>query len=521
MSSTTAPLIEWKVDEEGALRAYVDGDRAGWRPQPGSQSLFLKSCVFETLYEGTRGPGKTDALLMSFAMHTGLERVTSQGQRIGGWGPEWRGILFRKTFKQLKDVIKKSRKWFPVLFPGISYNVSDHTWTWPTGEQLIFSYMENEKDYDNYHGHEYPWIAWEELTRWATPDAYLLMMSCCRSPQIGMPRMYRATTNPHGPGHNWVRDRFDLPVPLGRSLMRYIPDETPGRKEEERNHRCAIHGSIHENKVLLNADPSYIAKIIEAANGDEAKIQAWVHGNWDVVSGGMFDDVWNDQVHMLPAFAIPRSWKMYRSFDWGSYKPFSVGWWAVSDGSDMTLANGRVRSTVKGDLFRIAEWYGWTGKPNEGKKMLARDIAQGIADRETNMGIYGMVNAGPADSAIWSAENGVCIATDMMRLLRDQKQIAFVPADKRPGSRKTGWEAMRARYKQALPTDQGPRERPGIFAFESCDQYRRTIRSLSRDEKDPDDVDTNIEDHIADEARYMVRFVDSAGSSGLTSGGAA
>ncbi|WP_217468758.1 hypothetical protein, partial [Staphylococcus aureus] len=109
----------------------------------------------ETLYAGTRGPGKTDALLMDFGQHVGQ-----------GFGAEWRGILFRQTLPQLDDVIKKSRKWFPLIWPKAVYNKVDKLWTWPTGETLKFSYMNDPEDYWNYHGHAYPWIGWEELCNW-------------------------------------------------------------------------------------------------------------------------------------------------------------------------------------------------------------------------------------------------------------------------------------------------------------------------------------------------------------------
>jgi hypothetical protein len=253
---------------------------------------------------------------------------------------------------------------------------------------------------------------------------------------------------------------------------------------------------LQENVHLLRAEPDYIDRIREAARNPSEEM-AWILGTWDITSGGMFDDLWEERVHVVPRFEIPHSWTIFRSFDWGSSKPFSVGWWARSDGSD---AGGR--SWVPGDMVRIGEWYGWhRGQPNVGLRMLASDVAKGIVEREEAMGIAEIVEPGPADSSIFDEENGNCIATDM-----EEEEVYWLAADKRPGSRKQGWEQIRKMLKHAKRGLHGePREQPGLFVFESCDQFRRTFPGLGRDDKDPDDADTTEEDHIADETRYAVR----------------
>ena len=477
-----------------------------WVPQEGSQERFLACPLFEVLFEGTRGPGKTDALIMDFCQHVGK-----------GFGAEWRGIIFRQTYPQLVDVINKTKKWLPQIFDGVKYNASEHYWTFKTGEVLYLRQFNRESDYWNYHGHEYPWIGWEELCNWPTDVGYKRMMSCCRSTNKKMPRKYRSTTNPYGVGHNWVKLRFRLPgsrfVPITDSLDEDNKLEPP---------RVAIHGSITENKILLDADPDYIDKI-RASASNNAELQAWLYGSWDIVAGGMFDDVWDAKVHVLKAFNIPTNWRIDRSFDWGSSAPFSVGWHAESDGSDVQLSNGSWISTVKGDIFRIAEWYGWNGKPNKGLKMLATEVSAGIIEREVRMGIYGRVKAGPADSAIYSAENGDSIGMDMEQTVRlddgiERDGATFTSADKRPGSRKTGWEACRKMFKDAKHPDIGVREHAGYFVFENCLNFLRTIPVLPRDERDMDDVDTKSEDHIADEFRYKVRSTGNRASYGNTVG---
>jgi len=448
--------------------------------------------LFEVLYEGTRGPGKTDALLMDFASETGQ-----------GLGADWRGVLFRKSFPELGDVIAKSKKWFARMRNAPKYNESNYTWTWPGGEQLLFRHMSRPEDYNAYHGHEYPWIGFEELTTWATPDCFTIMQSCCRSsnPKVASRARVRSTTNPYGIGHNWVKARYQLPGMRNRPIIGSIARD--GGVEPP---RMALHGHIRENRILLDADPEYISRIRSAARND-AELAAWIDGSWDIVAGGMFDDVWRPKWNLLPDFPaslIPRGWRIDRSFDWGSSKPFSVGWWAESNGEPIKMADGRLIGPVRGDLIRWAEWYGWTGRRNEGVKMLARDIAEGIKDREEEMGIQGRTHPGPADSAIWTEENGMSIEADMRKA-----GVIWEKADKSPGSRINGWQVMRERLSNAAPKREGePREHAGLFVCKRCVQWQETVPVLSRDDKKIDDVDTEAEDHAGDETRYRVMRKD-------------
>jgi hypothetical protein len=467
-----------------------------WVAQPGSQVLFLGCPIFEVLYEGTRGPGKTDTLLMDFAQHVGM-----------GHGPAWRGVLFRQTHPQLADVIAKSKRWFPLIFgeDGCEFSESKSTWSFADGEQLLLRQMRVPDDYWNYHGHEYPWIAFEELTNWADDVCYKRMMSCSRSSARGMPRKYRATCNPYGRGHNWVKARFGLPHMRGRVIR------TPGEPD-----RVAIHGHIDENRVLLRADPEYISKIRAAAR-NPSELAAWLDGSWDIVAGGMFDDLWQPAIHLLQRFRVPRSWRVDRSLDWGTTRPFSVGWWAKSDGSDILLpaaeaAHGlpsrpeRRMRTVAGDLFRIGEWYGWTGKPNEGLKMTAARVAEGIRSREVKLGLGGRVMPGPADNQIFSADPGVPSTAREM----ESAGVRWLPADKGPVQ---GWDAIRSMLEQSANPG---RHRPGMFVVEeACPNFVRTFPTLPRDDNNLDDVDTEAEDHVGDEVRYRVRW---RGGSGIARG---
>ena len=442
-----------------------------WTAQPGGQRLFLNCPIFEVLFHGTRGCAKTDALLMAFAQFCGQ-----------GYGDAWRGILFRNTYKQLEEVIAKVYRWLYPVFDGFHYNRGEHTCYWKTGETLVLRHMDRDADYWNYHGHEYPFVGWDELTNWATPVVYHKMKSCCRSSVEGLPRMYRATTNPYGRGHNWVKAYFIDPAPEGVIVEDEIEIGDGHKMTLKRTH---VKGHYRENMALMKADPEYPAKI---AQGKDPMVQrAWLEGDWDIVAGGMFDDIWSPHDHVIPEPALPQKVYIFRAFDWGSSKPYSVGWYIESDGA--TQIGGR--AYPRGSLIRFAELYGSTGQPNEGTRETAHQIADRILAREQQFGRK--VHPGPGDG-IWDGSRGKSIADQMA-----EKGVHFQNPDMKQKDRVAGWEKVR----QALQAARDwPPEKPGLWVAETCRHFIRTVPVLPRDEAKPDDVDSEAEDHVADEVRY-------------------
>lgn len=484
--------MRWRPTETG-LSPYLIDDRGlevevAWAPQAGSQAAFLRCPITECLYEGTRGPGKTAALVMDFGQHVGV-----------GYGPAWRGILFRRSFPALRDVIELTRLWYPKIFQGARYIDNPvHCWCFPRGEKLYLRPFDRPADYWTYHGQGFTWIGWEELTTWPTDECLTKMYSCLRSTRPGIPLKIRATANPYGIGHSWVKLRYRLPIPSDRVVGSAIRDarDRNGNLEPE---RVSVRGRLEENKVFLYAQPDYVRNIIAAAHND-AELRAWLYGDWNIVSGGMFDDVWDEAVHIVPdiPFAlIPPNWRIDRSYDHGSAKPFAVGWWAESNGEPLELL-GRLFGPIPGDLFRVAEWYGATDKPNEGLRMSSQAIGKGILERESDWGIRARVRPGPSDSKIFDEyEPSKSIAGEMAKL-----GIKWDRADQAPGSRRQGWDQIRTRLINAATR---PREKPGLFVCERCTEFRRTFPVLPRSDRDPDDADSESEDHIPDEVRYRVR----------------
>ena len=451
--------------------------------------------------DGSRQSGRCYIYTSSVQLRDGLTEIaTKLGYAVYATEkqkPNRRGLAYTiacnpkktlqlKTDNRQRDIKQPSSQVQRVPFSGEVYCL---------GVRKTHTFFVRQRGSVWLSSNSYPWIGWEELTTWPNDKCYKVMMACSRSTMPGMPRKYRATTNPYGIGHNFVKSRFQIrsrkwPDIIG-TIIDYDSKDYPEGMEIPQ--RVAIHGYLCENKVLLHADPGYEARLREAAR-NPSELAAWLEGSWDIVAGGMFDDVWSPQHHIVSNFDVPHSWEIQRSFDWGSSKPFSVGWWARSDGTDY-MARGKRYSTVPGDLFRVAEWYGWNGQPNEGLRMVSRDIAKEILHREGRLFSGRRINPGPADGSIYDKIENSSIGDEMMAV-----GVYWTRADKSPGSRKQGWEKMRSMLKQST---EDHREEAGMFVCEGCHQFIRTVPVLPRSERDPDDVDTDAEDHTGDESRYM------------------
>lgn len=479
-----------------------------WAPIPGSsQELALDSRAHHTLYCGTRGPGKSDTQLMRFRRRVGI-----------GYGASWRGIIFDREYKHLDDLITKSKKWFNRFNDGAEWlaSTSSLKWVWPTGEELLFRVIKVKDDYNNYHGHEYPFIGWNELTKYPSPELYNMMMSCNRSSftaekdapidpttreRIEMPPIpleVFSTCNSYGPGHGWVKAKFIDVAPYGQMVYNTVNVFNPKSQQEEdiTRSQVTIFGSYKENIYL---DPIYIAGLSETT--DENLRAAWLDGNWDIVAGGALDDVWKRHIHVVPRFQVPINWNLDRSFDWGSSTPFSVGWWAEANGEEVELMNGEKFCPAPGSLIQFGEWYGSKiiGS-NKGLKKPSGDVAIGIREREAQMmrdeWILRQPLSGPADNQIRDVKEAdeETIETKMA-----ERGVRWQRSDKSPGSRRNGLELMRERFVAAIKG-----EGPAIYFMDNCRASIATLPILPRDEVQMDDVDTQAEDHAYDMARYRV-----------------
>lgn len=445
-----------------------------WEPFAGSQTKFLSCPVWECLLHGNRGGGKTDVLVMDFLQGVGR-----------GYGSDYKGLLLREATTELGDVISKTKKWIPQMFPTAKFNGSKKIWSFEGGETLWLNYARTEDDYWQYHGHEYPWIGWEELTNHAVPKVYLKMMSCNRCSNPDIPRKYRATCNPSGPGHAWVKQRF---IDKGKEGTIFRDEFGQGRTH--------LQSSLEENTVLLKADPLYMEKLMAMTQDDKMLRDAWVYGSWDLIAGGFFTDVWDYRTHVLLPFDVPKSWRLYRSFDWGSSRPWAVTYGFEANGEQPDMDG--VPYIPAGSIIVPNEVYGWNGVVNEGDRATSQEIAERVLGVDRGLeGEYGVrCVPGPADTSIWEVRDGSSIAGNLA-----SHGCRWTKAYKGSGSRIAGWSLIRQMLGAAKRKDP---EKPHLYFFDRAEHHIRTLTVMQRDKKKPEDIDTELEDHAMDSLRYLL-----------------
>lgn len=495
------------------------GPKVVWQPLAGSQALALSCPCNHILLEGTRGPGKTDAQLMKFRRHVGL-----------GYGKFWRGVIFDREYKNLDDLISKSRRWFPEFDDGCKFvsGGSQLKWVWPTGEELLFRVAKETKDYWKYHGQEFPFIGWNELTKYPTRDLYDMMMSCNRSsflPQLHpvyewnaeteewdtfflpeIPLMVFSTTNPFGAGHHWVKQQFIDPAPPGVVVKKVTNVFNPRtqKREDITKTQVRIFCSYKENKFL---SPEAVAELENMR--DPNRRRAWLWGDWDISAGGALGDLWSTDTHVLPRFAIPKHWRIDRSLDWGSAKPTSVGWWAEANGEEVSIPRPGQKplkwAPPAGTLIRIYEMYltqeiGSNIGLMWGPRKVAREVKRIDTMLLADGWIGSKVRPGPADNMINDVkptdypDEAESIASAM-----EDEGVLWERSDKSPGSRKNGLTLIRDRLQASIDG-----EEPGLYVMRNCAATLALLPNIQRDEDDLEDVDSDTEDHIYDELRYRV-----------------
>lgn len=444
-----------------------------WFPQLGPQLAALEAdWCDEIFYGGERGGGKSDLQL-------GYQQDGAQR-----YGKHWRGIMFRKTYPELEELQARAIEVFGqsgATFktqPSADFSYSN-CWYWPNGASTKMRYIENEKDYGRYHGHQYTGISFDEVTEYATPGPLLKMLSTLRSAN-SVPCTVRLTGNPGGVGHGWVKSRY----------IDVCPPRTPYTDPETGFTRMFIQSKLSDNQVLQASDPGYRNRLLAATYGNDALRKAWLEGDWNIVAGAFFN-CWSNKLILRPV-ELPEWWTRFRSGDWGSARPFSFGWWAIA-GEPFEHPDGQVIPT--GSLVRYREYYGCADpvkNPNTGLKLPAEDVAKNILHLERGEKLlYGVL-----DPAAFAEDGGPSIAERMYRA--SNNVLNFRRADNARVARKGamgGWDQMRSRML-------GEDGRPLVYCFDTCRDSIRTIPMLQHDENKIEDVNTDMEDHAGDEWRY-------------------
>lgn len=432
-----------------------------WRPQTGPQKALIDCTLPEVFYGGARGGGKTDGVLGKWAL------------KEKRYGAAFNAVMFRRTTVSSEDAIERAKALFLPL--GARFVGSPlPRFKMPNGGRVLFSYLDSTIDAEGQQGKNLTDIWVEEVGQYPTPEPVDRLWGALR----GVPWVQMILTgNPGGAGQMWVADRYGLiPFPLSPKVVtRQLPNG--------KLHRTAVIPSrITDNRIMLHNDPTYIDRL--HMSGGPALVKAWVDGDWSAIEGAYFPE-WSEAKHVVAPFEIPAHWARLCSFDWGSASPFSVGWWAVAS-ADTQRPEGVI---PKGAMIRYREWYGASG-PNRGVKMTNVDVAKGILALEPK---GEEISLRVADPAIFAEDGGPSIAESF-----GDHGVHWSPADnKRVAAHGHigGWEEVRRRLV-------GFDGRPMLYSFVTCKDYNRQMPALQHDPTKAEDVDTDMEDHAADEGRY-------------------
>lgn len=430
-----------------------------FQPNPGPQTDFLSAPEQEVLYGGAAGGGKSYAMLADPVRYFN--------------NPKARMLLVRRTTEELRELVAVSKELYPRAIPGIKFLERDKTWVAPSGASLWLSYLDREDDVSRYQGQAYTWIGFDELTQWPTPYAWDYMRTRLRTSRDSGLRLYqRATTNPGGPGHQWVKKMFVDPSAPGVPFWARDLDSgevitwPKGHSLEGQPllKRRFIPATLHDNPYLAD-DGMYEANLLSMPEHLRKQL---LEGNWDINQGAAFPE-FSRRLHVIEPFDIPNSWTKFRAADYGYGSYSGVLWIAVSPSEQLIVYRELYVSRV-----------------------IATDLADMVLEREEGEKIrYGVL-----DSSLWHkrGDTGPSLAEQM--ILRGCR---WRPADRSRGSRVAGKNEIHRRLQVDDFTDE-----PRLVIFNTCTNLISQLPSIPLDKNNPEDVDTKSEDHLYDALRYAV-----------------
>ena len=372
-------------------------------PSP-KQWQFMTAPQRFVAYGGARGGGKSWVVRLN-AIRYALDN------------PGSRQLIVRKTYAEV--IANHVEPMMQLLGKQARYNKTDKIIRFPNGSIIKFGYFSKDSDQDQYQGQEYDVIYVDEATQ--LQEEWLKRLIACNRGVNSFPKHIYLTCNPGGPAHGYIRRLY-----VDRKF----------NAAENPDDYTFIQAKVDDNAALMAAMPEY-AKMLETLPPKLRK--AWRDGSWDIFEGAFFDSFVDNEegydtrtwTHVIPDFNPPKYWTYYRSFDWGSRRPFSVGWYAID---------------TEGRMYRIAELYGCqhdtNGEaiPNEGVKWTPGEVFKAIRDREhEHPYLKGKRIFGIADPAIWDAQTGISIAE-----VADEYCVFFEPGDH---ARVAGWQQCQYRLR--------------------------------------------------------------------------
>jgi len=431
-----------------------------WEPHPGQQMSALKidESVFEILYGGARGGGKTDA---------GIAWMLK-----GTADPGFTGLVIRRNHTDLRQWIDRAKE----LYPNAKVSGKPSIFEFPNGSKIYTGHLKDQDAYSQFQGWELQRILIEEAGQIPSEEFYLKLISSARSTISIRPQVF-LTANPGGVGHNWLKRRFQI----GRKATNKAFKDPVSER-----YRIYVPATIDDNPALKNADPEYV-KYLDSL--PEPMRSAWRYGDWDIFAGQYFSE-WNPAYHVMDEKAAKKLGygqehnHKYIGIDWGFAAPYAAIFMEATD---------------KGRVFIFDELYGKESHPMEVGERIAKKC-QGH-NIEMSLGDPSMWTRNPMS---WRQEHAsmytdASIAHAMMGQTDQPFVPNLVPAN---NDRVNGWRNMA----QLMKVEEG--KAPNFIIIKgAAPNLARTIPEMICDEKRPEDLDTNMEDHAVDACRYGLQHV--------------
>lgn len=413
-----------------------------WQPQPGPQTDFSQRWEFEVLYGGSKGGGKTDILLME-----GLRQINN---------PRYHACLFRRTFPRLQEIIDRAHMYFPKV--GGKWKGAEHRWVFPSGARYDFRHIQTEEDKFNYHGQEFHYMAFDQVEEFAE-SIYEFMLMQIRTSDPTIRTYVRASANPGGIGHVWVKNRW---IDNKEPYKRYVNKVSllDGRVLEMDS--CFIPAKVYDNKILIDANPLYLAQLMSIK--DPALKRAMLDGDWDVFAGQYFTE-WSRDKHVIEPIKLDPHWKRVISLDWGFNDPSACYWYALAPDSRVYMYRELYESKLKASEL--------------GEKICQLSKGESVSYMTASPDMFAKRGG--------DHTHGESIADILKMKIRDVCPIK--PAD---NDRVNGWQRMREWLSDA------PDGKPYLQVFSNCVNLIRTLPSLIRDDHNVEDVDDKCDDHAGE-----------------------
>lgn len=453
-----------------------------WTPTQ-KQSIALACPAYELMYGGAKGGGKTDFLLFDHVNQHLLAHRHWEQKRLKS---TTMALLLRKEFGRLKDLIQRSHTYFPILSEGaMTWKEAEHTWYCACGYRVWFGHCEGPQDHELYQGQEIGHLGidqGEEIPY--NQYAYIKLQVRTSHAYLEPTLAVRLTANPGGRHGAWVKKRF---VDPDRKGMVSIPETV----EIDRN---GVKTSITKERVFI---PAFLWDNPHLSVGYEAELRlapehmrrAFLDGDWDVVEGSFFGDVFDATIHVIDDLGpleirIPSNWPVFRCADWGSRSPSACYWVCVdNDGLlvvlDELYGPGDTPDRWARRILQVEEAWGWTEKP------------RGMEDRRVSVSkLQGVLDPSCFKD---NTTGGPKIANQVF-----EEGVVFYEGD---DDRKAGWVELRRRL---MERGGASKKIPGLRIARRCVNLIRTLPNAISDKNEPDDVDTKQEDHAIDAIRYGV-----------------